>query len=247
MSASRATICKGCWSRFRLPIPIRGPAALATKLLGVKASRMSPNLCTLCETMFGLLMKTKRIQISATVLFADVRGYTELSEDLGSTRVAELLDEFYELCSKPIWHHDGIVIKLIGDAVFALYNFPIGQSDHAQRAVMSAVEMQERCLQLKRARSVLDRGHSGLGVGIGIHTGNVTIGEIGQFCKDFTAIGEVVNVAARLQGSARPGEVLMSEAVHAQVADQFPQAESRSLTLKGVSKPVQAFALSPAM
>jgi adenylate cyclase len=207
---------------------------------------MSPNLCTLCETMFQMLMKTKRLQISATVLFADVRGYTGLSEALDATEMAELLDDFYELCSAPIWDRDGIVIKLIGDAVFALYNFPIAQDDHARMAVMSAVEMQARCTALNESRTAAGHERSELGVGIGIHTGSVTIGEIGQYCKDFTAIGEVVNVAARLQGVARPGEVLMSATVHDQVADLYPEAVQRSYTLKGVSKPVRAYALSPA-
>jgi len=207
---------------------------------------MSPNLCTLCETMFQLLMKTKRLEIAATVLFADVRGYTGLSEALASTQVAELLDEFYELCSTPIWERDGIVIKLIGDAVFAIFNFPVARTDHVRMAVMSAVEMQARCKEITGSPSATGREPNGFGVGVGIHTGHVTIGEIGQFCKDFTAIGEVVNVAARLQGVARPGEVLMSETVYEQVADLHPAAVGRSYTLKGVSKPVQAYALSPA-
>src|SRR5690348_6350497 len=121
MASPRTTLCKGCWSRFRMPIPIRGAAALPFRVVGVKSSRMNPNLCTLCETVFELLMKTKRIQISATVLFADVRGYTGISENLDSLEVAELLGEFYEMCSAPIWDRDGIVNKLIGDAVFAIF------------------------------------------------------------------------------------------------------------------------------
>jgi class 3 adenylate cyclase len=246
MAAPGAILCKGCWSRFHLPIPIRGPASLPFKLVGVRASRMSPNLCTLCETMFQLLMKTRQVQISATVLFADVRGYTGLSETLDSTQVAELLGEFYELCSTPIWERDGIVLKLIGDAVFAIFNFPVARDDHARMAVMSAVEMQARCVEINGAPSAKGSEPNEFGVGIGIHTGNVTIGEIGQFCKDFTAIGEVVNLAARLQGVARPGEVVMSDTVYEQVADLLPEAVGRSYTLKGVSQPVQAFSLAPA-
>jgi adenylate cyclase len=245
METSRATLCKGCWSRFRMPIPIRGPMALPFKLVGVKASRMSPNLCTLCETMFQLLMKTKRIQISATVLFADVRGYTGLSEQLDSPDVADLLDEFYELCSTPVWNRDGIVNKLIGDAVFAIFNFPVSRDDHARMAVMSALEMQARCSELTKAATESGQERNDFRVGIGIHTGDVTIGEIGQFCKDFTAVGDVVNIAARLQGAAQPGEVLVSDAVMAHVPDLLPQAVSKTYTLKGISRPVQAYALSP--
>jgi adenylate cyclase len=247
MATSRAMLCKGCWDRLRLPIPIRGPAALPLKMLGVKVSKMNPNLCTMCETMFQLLMKTKRLQITATVLFADVRGYTGLSEVLDPTQVADLLGQFYEVCSTPVWEHDGIVNKLIGDSVFAIFNFPISHNDHARRAVMSAVEMQARCMEIKRASSAVERENGELGIGIGIHTGKVTIGEIGQFCKDFTAIGEVVNVAARLQGVAQPGEILMSDTVYEQVTDLLPDIAARAYTLKGVSKPVQAYAVLPSL
>jgi len=213
-------------------------------MVGVKSSRMSPNLCTLCETMFQLLMKTKRVEISATILFADVRGYTGMSERLESDEVAAVLDEFYEVCSAPIWDRDGIVNKLIGDAVFAIFNFPVSRHDHARMAVMSALEVQARCHALKRAAAEAGHARNEFGVGIGIHTGKVTIGEIGQFCKDFTAVGDVVNVAARLQGAAQPGEVLVSEAVMAQVPDLLPNAVSQTYTLKGISRPMQAFALS---
>src|SRR3954470_19214800 len=187
MASPRSTLCKGCWTRFRLPIPIRGPASLPFKLVGLKSSRMSPNLCTLCETMFQLLMKTKRVQISATVLFADVRGYTGVSEVLDSAEVADLLGEFYEVCSAPIWERDGIVNKLIGDAVFAIFNFPIGRPDHVEQAVLSGIDLQRRCQALTSTRR---GGHAlPVGVGIGVHTGNVAIGEIGHRLKDFTAIG----------------------------------------------------------
>jgi class 3 adenylate cyclase len=244
MAAPRSTLCKGCWSKFRMPIPIRGAAALPFRVVGVKSSRMNPNLCTLCETMFELLMKTKRIQISATVLFADVRGYTGISENLDSLEVADLLGEFYEMCSAPIWDRDGIVNKLIGDAVFAIFNFPIGRKDHARMAVMSALEILGRCAENNKIASESGSERNELGVGIGIHTGDVTIGEIGQFCKDFTAIGEVVNVAARLQGAAQPGEVLISEGVLAQVPDLIPEAVGKTYELKGVSRPMHAYSLT---
>jgi adenylate cyclase len=244
MPASRATVCKGCWNRLHMPIPIRGPASLPMKLFGIRVSRMNPNLCTLCETMFQLLMKTKRLQITATILFADVRGYTRLSEVLDQTQMAEMLGQFYDVCSTPIWDRDGIVNKLIGDAVFAIFNFPIARDDHARMAVMSAIEMQARCLELKGESAATRPASPDLGIGIGVHTGRVTIGEIGQFCKDFTAIGEVVNVAARLQSVAQPGEVLMSGEVYEQVRDEIPVTVERTYTLKGVSEPVHAFSLS---
>jgi len=83
-----------------------------------------------------------------------------------------------------------------------------------------------------------------LGVGIGIHCGITAVGDIGESCRDYTAIGPVVNLAARLQGAAEAGQVLVTDAVYASVADQFPQAQQRSLELKGFEKPVRAYALN---
>jgi adenylate cyclase len=82
-----------------------------------------------------------------------------------------------------------------------------------------------------------------VGVGVGLHTGDVTVGEIGTSIKDFTAIGEVVNLAARLQGASQPGEVLVTEGVYRAVEQDFPTAERRVCTLKGIAKPVTAYVL----
>ena len=241
--SARATLCRGCWGRLHLPVPIRGPASWPLRLVGVRVSRMNPNLCTLCETMFKVLMRTQQLEITATVLFADLRGYTGLSERLAAPEVAELLGHFYERCSGPIWERDGLINKLIGDAVFAIFNFPIGRDDHARQAVLSGVELQARCAELRGLLAEVGVDDPGAGVGVGIHTGRVAIGEIGQFCRDFTAIGEVVNLAARLQGVARSGEVLVSDAVYGSVGELFPAAEARTYQLKGLSQPVRAYAL----
>ena len=80
MANSRSLFCKGCWQHMRLPIPIGGPFSLPLRLLGVRVSRMNPNLCTICETMFTKVKRKKQIIIPATVLFADLRGYTPISE-----------------------------------------------------------------------------------------------------------------------------------------------------------------------
>ena len=76
--------CKGCWQHMRMPIPIRGPLALPLRLFGIKVSRMNPNLCTICETMFTRVKRRKQIVVPATVLFADLRGYTELAQSATS-------------------------------------------------------------------------------------------------------------------------------------------------------------------
>lgn len=240
-SALRSAVCKGCWTQMRVPIPIRGVLSLPLRLAGLRISRMNPNLCTLCETKFRSVKKAQQVTVSATVLFADVRGYTSLAEQIDGSDMTTMLGEFYDHCSAAVWERDGIVNKLIGDAIFAIYNFPIRRSDHAKQAALSGIELQRRCRAMKATRS---GGHDlSVGVGVGVHTGNVTVGEIGTSIKDFTAIGEVVNLAARLQGASRPGEVLVTEGVYREVEHDFPSAERRVCTLKGITSPVTAYVL----
>jgi adenylate cyclase len=226
---------------MHVPIPIRGILSLPFRLAGVRISRMNPNLCTLCETKFRSVKKTQQVTVPATVLFADVRGYTSLSEEVDARDVTTLLGEFYDHCSAAVWERDGIVNKLIGDAIFAIYNFPIRRSDHIKQAVLSGIELQRRCHAMKTTK--LGGRDLPVGVGVGLHTGDVTVGEIGTSIKDFTAIGEVVNLAARLQGASQPGEVLVTEGVYREVKQDFPAAERRVCTLKGIAKPVSAYVL----
>ena len=226
---------------MHVPIPIRGVLSVPFKLAGVRISRMNPNLCTLCETKFRSVKKAQQVTVPATVLFADVRGYTSLSEEVDAGDMTTMLGEFYDHCSAAVWDRDGIVNKLIGDAIFAIYNFPIRRSDHIQQAVLSGLELQRRCRAMKTTR--LDERDVPVGVGVGVHTGDVTVGEIGTSIKDFTAIGEVVNLASRLQGASQPGEVLVTENVYRRVERDFPAVERRECTLKGVARPVRAYVL----
>ena len=239
MAGSRSLFCKGCWQHMRVPIPIRGPFSLPLRLLGVKVSRMNPNLCTICETMFTKVKRKKQITIPATVFFADLRGYTEISEAAASGDVVDMLHGFYDECASAIWNRDGIVNKFIGDAVLAIFNFPIMREDHVRQAVIAAVEIQQRCSERKR----LAVGGASMGVGIGIHTGPASIGEVGMAYKDFTIIGPVVNTASRIQGAANAGEVLVSKEVYERVADLFPNPESRVCHLKGIEQPLTLYHL----
>jgi adenylate cyclase len=239
----RVGICKGCWQNLHVPIVLRGPLCVPSRLVGLRPSRMNPNLCTLCEAMFTRLYKLKRISVPATVLFADVRGYTPLSELLDPPEMARILSGFYESCATAIWERDGIVMKILGDAVLAVFNFPVLQKDHTAQAVMAGIELQRTCRALRASLPEALGGDVPLGVGVGIHTGQITIGEVGEFCRDFTVIGSVVNLAARLQGAAEPGEVLVTDEVYGQVNDHFPRAPSRLCRVKGFDQPVNAYTL----
>ena len=216
---------------MRMPIPIRGPLSIPLRLIGIKRSQMNPNLCTICETNFTKVKKKKQVVIPATILFADLRGYTTLSEKTERTEVFDLLQNFYDQCAAAIWERDGIINKFIGDAVLAIFNFPIMQEDHVRQAVLVGMEIQKRWKE------------SSAGIGVGIHTGNASIGEVGTAYKDFTIIGPVVNLASRIQSAAGLGEVVVTEAVYEQVQDLFPQATNRSYQLKGIDEPVNGYLL----
>jgi adenylate cyclase len=208
---------------------------------------MNPNVCTMCEEtpkFLEFFVKGKKNKpIPATVLFADIRGYTDVSQVLDHPTLASLLSRFYESCSSVIWERDGIVSKLIGDAVLAIFNFPITRPDHVKQAVLSGIELQKKCMEMNARLKEQAEKEISIGVGVGIHTGDVFIGDIGQACRDFTAVGEVVNLAARLQGAAKTCEVLISENVYQFIKDDFPNAESRVCTLKGIKEPVTVYAL----
>lgn len=237
----KSKICLGCWEQMHVPIAIRGPLSVAFRAMGIKKSRMHPNLCTVCENMFTKVMKRKQITTPMTILFADIRGYTDLSQHTEPSKLNELLHTFYDQCSNAIWEKDGIINKFIGDAVLAIFNFPMKRKDHIRNAVNAAIDLQKNCHDLKKQFGL--NPEKPFGVGIGIHTVESFIGEVGTAYKDFTAIGSVVNLASRLQTAAAPGEIIVTKEVYNQVQDQFPNAENRTLTLKGVEGPVTGFVL----
>jgi class 3 adenylate cyclase len=205
------------------------------RIVGLKPSRMNPNTCTFCELMFSRVMKATKITIDATILFADLRAYTRLSQSLSPVEMGSLLDVFYDECAGAIWEHDGLLNKTIGDAVMAVFNFPIKHDDHTRRALLAARDIQQR-IEMRKKEAGLD-----FGVGIGLHCGELSFGEFGRSHRDLTAIGTVVNTAARLQGAAQPGEILVTEAVRERVGDLLPDEAARPYELKGFDKPIMLY------
>lgn len=236
MAEAQSLICKGCWQNLHMPVPLRGPLSLPFRVVGLKPSRMNPNTCTFCELMFRKVMKATKITIDATILFADLRAYTQLSQSLSPNEMGGLLDVFYDECAGAIWEHDGLLNKTIGDAVMAVFNFPIKQDDHTRRALLAARDIQKRIAQRKQEQG-LD-----FGVGIGLHCGELSFGEFGRSHRDLTAIGTVVNTAARLQGAATPGEILVTEAVRERAGELLEHSASRQCELKGFDKPMTVYA-----
>ena len=235
-TAHRSKICKGCWQQMHVPVPLRGVASVPFRLFGIKPSRMNPNTCTICELMFTKVMRARKITIDATVMFADLRGYTALSQSQSADQVSGLLDAFYDECAGAIWEHDGLLNKTIGDAVMALFNFPIHQADHARQAVLAARAIQERW----KERGDRQAGDD-LGIGIGIHCGELSFGEFGRSHRDLTAIGTVVNTASRAQSAATTGQILVTKDVYDRASD-LAGNQPREYSLKGFDTPITLYA-----
>jgi len=241
-----ALICKGCWDQMRMPVPIRGPLALPFRIVGITRSKMNPNICTICERSFSYVKKQRHVSAVVTMLFADIRGYTQLSERIDPLVLGELVSGFQDQCAQAIWRHDGIVNKQMGDGLMAIFNFPIRIERHAAAAVAAAIDLQMRCGEvLRELMTRLDEAPpGGLGVGVGVHTGQVEIGEFSSVRSDFTAIGGTVNLTARLESKAAAGESLVSAEAALQAGDLVAGATTRKLDLKGIEQAVVAHVLN---
>ena len=244
MTLRQARLCKGCWEQMHLPVPLRGALSVPLRAFGIRPSRMNPNLCTICELMFTKVMRARKITINATVMFADLRNYTGLTQSLSPDAMSSLIDAFYDVCASAIWEEDGLLNKTIGDAVMAIFNFPIRHTDHVQRALRAARDIQQRCRDQRAAlRSAHGLSGDELGVGIGIHTGQLSFGEFGRSHRDLTAIGTVVNTASRAQAVAAAGQILVTRTVYDSVRSDLPGSEAHQYMLKGFTEAIE---LSPA-
>ncbi|HUI28232.1 MAG TPA: adenylate/guanylate cyclase domain-containing protein [Candidatus Kryptonia bacterium] len=200
------------------------------KLLRIAPSRKNPNFCTDCLEAAPVGAYEREVG----VLFADVRGFTAWSEKRSPAEVADGLTRFYAMASRALTLDDALV-EFVGDQVMALYlpDFPsLGQ--RTSEVMISAAERLVSEIDRQQAEDVLP-------VGVGIHIGVASVGNVGQGkTKNFTAVGDVVNTAARLQSCALPGQIVVSDEVYARAAGHCSQAEPVSLSLKGKSEPVGA-------
>jgi adenylate cyclase len=213
--------------------PFGGVGGRMLRPLGYRASRKNPNICDVCVEA----APPGGMVIEVGVLFADVRGFTSLSERHDPHQVSLLLRRFYATARKVLWP-DAMIDKLIGDEVMALY-LPEPKHRHEPDTGLIATMM------LRHAHGLLAGVGYGSGdgpfleLGIGLDFGEAFVGNIGDGAvQDFTAVGDVVNTASRLTGQARSGEIVLSERLAAELDE--PPGEAVELTLKGKDQPVAA-------
>ena len=180
-----------------------------------------------------------------SVLFCDIRGFTATSGKLTPHQVAHMLNEDFESITTPVFENDGFVDKFVGDALMAVFGVPLAQPDHPLRAARTALGIKRRLAELNARRTA--RGEQPLDCGVGIHCGPVAAGHIGtQERASYTVVGDTVNVAARIEGQTRAGEILVSQQLHQRLAGALPTTPWKKVTLRGTEGDHQLFELTPA-
>ena len=219
--------CKVCGN------PFGGLGGRVCRVAGFAPSRKNPNLCTRCCDS----LEPGGAEVDIAVLFADVRGSTRLAEALGAGAFANLLNRFYATATGVLLRHDAIVDKLVGDEVVGLFIPGIAGPHYRGRAVEAAVDL------------LRTTGHGSpegpwLPLGAAVNAGVAYVGNVGEGVVDFTALGDPVNVASRLQAQAADGELLVGLDVDPDVAAAVPSPPRRTVEIRGRQEAVTALVLS---
>lgn len=213
--------CKLCNSPFQ---GVGG--VIVGALFGRRRSNLNPHFCNMCEDYAKKHPGGSEVEMS--MLFVDVRGSTALSEGMSPTEFKQLINRFYVGVTQVIAEEHGLVEKLAGDSVAAFWGAGFAGKNYAARTVRTAQKIIETMNQQK------------IPVGIGVHAGVAYFGAMGSAdgIVDISAIGDEVNLAARLASKAAAGEIIISEAALSQAEVEPDKLESRKLELKGISEPV---------
>ncbi len=221
--------CASCYT------PFGGFGGLLARvgLYGSQPSVKNPRYCNACEIFNNKFPGGTEVEL--TMLFADVRGSTNLAERMSTTEFSRLMNRFYEATINELIQADALIDKIVGDEVIGFFVPGYAGKEHAQRAV-------EAGKALLRATGHRDAGGPWVPVGVGIHTGLAWIGTISganEASSDFTALGDNVNITARLASKALAGEVLISETTYQAAHLDDESLEIRDLELKGKSETVR--------
>ena len=226
--------CKNCAA------PFSGPGGLFARALGFKHFARNPTFCGRC-----LGQAADRglggAEIELSMVFADIRGSTTLAEGMAPAEFAALLDRFYAVAVDSLLREDAMIDKFVGDEIVALFIPAFAKERHAEHAIRGAVEL------LKATGHGSPEG-PWVPVGAGVHTGTAYVGAVGSEGQvvDITALGDPVNVAARLASTAKAGEVLVTESAAKASGLRVEGLPSKPLQLKGKSESVPAYIVTAA-
>jgi ABC-type oligopeptide transport system substrate-binding subunit/class 3 adenylate cyclase len=232
-----AKFCLACGAeQAAAPVPLRTPSdeGLVARLQRLVPKEYAERL----QLMGGQTTPERR---TVTMLFADVGGSTAMSENLDPEDVFEVMDGAFDLLIAPVYRYEGTLARLMGDAILAFFGAPVAHEDDPERAVHAALEITSAARayahQLEAERHI-----KGFTVRAGIHTGPVVVGEVGSDLRvEYTAMGDAVNLAARLEQHAPPGGILISQDTYGRVRGVFEVKPQPPLAVKGKAEPVQTY------
>jgi adenylate cyclase len=214
-------------------MPLTGLGSAVLRLLDMRASMLTPKLCNRCEKM--ILSTEGGAEVELSLLFADMRGSTRLSEQKGTTEYIRLIQRFYKTAAQAIIERNGMVNRLIGDQVIGMFVPRFSGPEHPAVAIDAA-------LDILRRTGHADPDGPWAPIGIGVHCGTAYVGAVGskEGLNEIAVLGNAANLAARLSSNAAEGELLVSEQAAAIAKPANLSLETRRLTLKGISQPVTA-------
>jgi len=223
---ARARFCLECGAEVGMPAPVAASANVAERLQRLVPREFAERLLATRGQMAG----ERRI---VTMLFSDVKGSTLMAERLDPEDVLEIMDGAFDVLIEPITRYEGALARLMGDGILAFFGAPIAHEDDAERACRAALDILERAGEYA-ARLEAERGISGFNVRVGIHTGLVVVGEVGSDLRvEYTAMGDAVNTASRMEEAAEPGTVLITEDTHRLIAPLFETEALGPIEVRG--------------
>jgi len=198
---------------------------------------LSPNLANMVISGCLRVEKGGEKRI-ATVMFADIRGFTSMSEKTSATEVLQMLNEYFEVIVEIVFRYEGTVDKFIGDEIMVIWGAPVTHDDDPILAVRAALDIQSVLFEFNKIRPPEEQ----IQVGIGINTGNLVAGYIGSSrTMSYSVIGDTVNTASRLCSAAKAGQIIISKETHGYLQGCFDVVELKPINAKGKSKPLQVF------
>lgn len=209
--------------------PFKGPGGFLMRLIGREQSKYNPRFCQPCAKF----EHPGGAEVAISMLFADIRGSMTLAEQMSPLEFSRLINRFYTVATRILVQTDALVDRLMGDQAIGLYIPGFAGPEHPRKAIEASQE-------LLRQTGHRDPKGPWLPVGIGVHTGAAYVGVVGdeESPADFTALGDNVNIAARLSSEAGAGEILISEATYSAAGLDLGDLERREMELKGKSEPI---------
>ena len=216
--------------------PFKGWGGVIMRMTGRRQSTKNPRYCEPCA-----FQETGGAEVEISMLFADVRGSTTIAETMRPAEFTKLISGFYEVATDVLVRSDALIDRLVGDEVIGLFIPAFAGQEHSKRAIESAHDLIRR---LEHG----DPDEPQLPVGVGVHTGVAYVGVVqgaSEGITDFTALGDNVNITARLASQAGAGEILISDAAYRAAGQDLEIHEHRSLMLKGKSEAITVHVVKP--